>query len=272
MNYKRIIRYVFFFLSIFLISSCANVKNIAYFQRISVSESMKKNANANESYEARIKPKDLLSITVVSSEPEASRMYNLIVPQIADDSNPNSLFSAPLLQTYLVDIEGNITFPAFGKLKVDGFTRTELESIIQNKLAAAFKKEIPIVTIRFINYSVNILGEVFRPGKYMTENDKMTIFDALALAGDMTIYGKRENVKVLRESADGTKEYITVNLNDKNIIYSPAYYLEQNDVVYVEPNKSKSRSSNYGAAESFGISSLSILITLTSLIFTVFKN
>lgn len=272
MNCKKIIRYVFFFLSIFLISSCANVKNIAYFQKVKVSESMKKQPNANELYEARVKPKDLLSITVVSSEPEASRMYNLVVPQIADDSNPNSLFSAPLLQTYLVDVDGNINFPAFGKIKVEGYTRKELESIIQKKLAAAFSKEIPIVTIRFINYSVNILGEVLRPGKYLTENDRMTIFDALALAGDMTIYGKRENVKVLREKSDGSKEYITLNLNDKNIIYSPAYYLEQNDVVYVEPNKSKSRSSNYGAAESFGISSLSILITLTSLIFTVFRN
>lgn len=272
MNYKQIIRFVFFILSIFLISSCANVKNIAYFQKVTVSESMKKNPNGYELYDARLKPKDLLSITVVSTEPEASRIYNLVVPQIADDSNPNALMSTPMLQPYLVDSEGNINFPVFGKIKVKGYTRKELESILQKKLAAAFSKEIPIVTIRFINYSVNILGEVLKPGKYLTENDKMTIFDALALAGDLTIYGKRENVKVLRENADGIKEYIAVNLNDKNIIYSPAYYLEQNDVVYVEPNKSKSRSSNYGAAESFGISSLSILITITSLIFTVFKN
>jgi len=270
MNYKKNI--AFLLLIIFFISSCGNVQNLAYFQKVKISDSMTKQPNVNQLYEARVKPKDLLSINVVSSEPEASRMYNLVVPQIADDSNPNSLFSAPLLQTYLVDVDGNINFPVFGKIKVEGFTRKELESMLYKKLAAAFSKEIPIVTIRFVNYSVNILGEVQRPGKYFTENDKMTIFDALALAGDMTINGKRENVKVLREKADGSKDYITVNLNDKNIIYSPAYYLEQNDVVYIEPNKSKSRSSNYGAAESFGISSLSILITLTSLIFTVYKN
>jgi polysaccharide export outer membrane protein len=274
MNYKEINYYVFVFLSMFFMSSCGGVKDIAYFQNQKTKTPMALSAQQRkgpEVYEARIKPKDLLSITVVSTEPEASRIYNLVVPQIADDSNPNSLFSAPLLQTYLVDTEGNINFPVFGKVKVDGYTRKELESILQKKLAAAFSKEIPIVTIRFINYSVNILGEVLRPGKYHTENDKMTIFDALAMAGDMTIYGKRDNVKVLREKADGTKEYITVDISDKNIIYSPAYYLEQNDVVYVEPNKSKSRSSNFGAAESFGISSLSILITITSLIFTVMK-
>ena len=118
---------------------------------------------------------------------------------------------------------------------------------------------------------MNILGEVQKPGRFETNNDRLTIFEGLALAGDLTIYGKRDNIKVLRESADGTKQYITLNLNDKNIIYSPAYYLEQNDVVYVEPNKSRSRSSNYGAAETFQISSLSVLLTLTSLIFTVFK-
>ena len=290
-----------------MISSCAKVKDIAYFQRLDKSEKSSKNHNnsssllnskskqidltdntfnTNESkyadkyslernstglYEARIKPKDLLSITVVTSEPEASRMYNLVVPQIPDGSNQNGIFSQPALQTYLVDVDGNIDFPVLGKIKVEGLTRKELEALLQKKLAPAFSKETPIITIRFTNYSVNILGEVLKPGKYETTNDRLTIFEGLALAGDMTIYGRRDNVKVLRENADGSKEYITVNLNDKNVIYSPAYYLEQNDVVYVEPNKSRSRSSNYGAAETFGISSLSILLTLTSLVFTVFK-
>jgi polysaccharide export outer membrane protein len=272
MYYKKDISFAILILSIFMISSCANVKNIAYFQKLKISESIKKDNITKGLSEARIKPKDLLSITVVSSEPEASRMYNLIVPQIADASNPNSLFSQPVLQSYLVDVDGCIDFPVFGKIKVEGNTRKELESMLYKKLAAAFSREVPIITIRIINYSVNIMGEVLRPGKYLTQNDRITIFDGLALAGDMTLYGRRDNVKVLREKVDGTLEYITLNLNDKNIIYSPAFYLEQNDVVYVEPNKSRSRSSNFGAAESFGISSLSILITLTSLIFTVFKK
>jgi len=307
MNLKKTYLPVLISLSILLIGSCSEGKNIAYFQKTNSSRevvnkqknSMKHQKNQDKTsnkqtdvngnprfnavgnnvadknlagiYEARIKPKDLLSITVVSSEPEASRMYNLVVPQIADQSNPNSIFSTPTLQSYLVDVDGYIDFPVFGKIMVAGLTRKELETSLHKKLATAFSKESPIITIRFINYSVNVLGEVLKPGKYETNNDRLTIFEGLALAGDLTIYGKRDNVKVLREHVDGTKEYITINLNDKNVIYSQAYYLEQNDVVYVEPNKSRGRSSNYGAAETFGISSLSVLLTLTSLIFTVFN-
>ena len=307
MYYKKSSLSVFLFLSILLISSCSEVKNIAYFQKVDASknagndqqnqaeylnshkkpgdllsygESNSKNQNSGNLqleknsaglYNARIKPKDLLSITVVSSEPEASRIYNLVVPQIEDTSSPNNMFSQPTLQSYLVSNEGTINFPVFGKLKVAGLTRKELELMLLEKLAPAFSKEKPIITITFINYSVNILGEVQKPGKYETTNDRLTIFEGLALAGDLTIYGRRDNVKVLREYGDGSKEYITMNLNDKKIIYSPAFYLEQNDVVYVEPNKSRSKSSNYGAAESYGITSLSVLLTLTSLVFTVFK-
>ena len=306
--------YVILFVTIFLLSSCSQVKNIAYFQKLnSSSESsnhknnsskQKKNSsssnknkkkstdlinyagvdsgnnsseiiksenNSSGLYDARIKPKDLLSITVVSSEPDASRMYNLVVPQIAGANNQNDLFTQPALQTYLVDNQGEINFPVFGKIKVDGFTRKELETLLLLKLGPAFSKEKPIITIRFVNYSVNILGEVLKPGKFETTNDRLTIFEGLALAGDLTIYGRRDNVKVLRENEDGSKEFITLNMNDKNIIYSPAYYLQQNDVVYIEPNKSRSKSSNYGAAESYGITSLSVLLTLTSLVFTVFN-
>lgn len=273
MYFKKTSYSAFFFLSILLMSSCSEVRNIAYFQKIDTVpyDSLKHQKRSTGLYDAHIKPKDLLSITVMSSEPDASRIYNLIVPQIGENAAQNNIFSQPVLQTYLVDNDGNIDFPVFGKIKVAGFTRSELESILHKKLASAFTKEIPIVTVRFTNYSVNILGEVQRPGKFESSNDRITIFEALALAGDLTIYGRRDNVKVLRENADGLKKYITVNLNDKNIIYSPAYYLEQNDVVYVEPNKSRSNSSNYGTAESFGISSLSVLLTLTSLVFTIFS-
>ena len=298
------------FLGILLLGSCATNKNIAYFQKLgNKTDSVKvqdhspkhtKNIkstdkskeltgnipvkpkstgtitykpekNSSGVYDAHIKPKDILSITVVSSEPEASRMYNLVVPQIADASNQNSVFTTPTLQTYLVNKDGYINFPVFGKIKVEGMTRDELEAMLLDKMSFAFGKEKPIITIRFVNFSINILGEVLKPGKYESLNDRLTIFEGIALAGDLTIYGRRENVKVMRENADGSKEFFTLNLIDKNIIYSPAFYLEQNDVVYVEPNKSRSKSSNYGAAESYGITSLSVLLTLTSLVFTVFK-
>lgn len=260
-----------YFSAILLISSCAGERNTAYFQNVGGSD-YKNKQDVKLLNDPVIKPKDLLSITVVSSEPEASRMYNLVVPQISETFRSNSLFSQPVLQTYMVDNEGNIDFPVLGKIKVGGLTRQQTEAELHKRLAPSFKREAPIITIRLVNYTVNVLGEVARPGKYETVNDRMTIFDGLAMAGDLTIYARRDNVKVLRENAEGKKEYITINLNDKNIIYSPAYYLEQNDVVYVQPNKSRSRSSNFGSAESFWISTVSIMLTLTSLIFTITRN
>jgi len=245
---------------------------VAYFQKYSsTADSLKEQTAPPELYAARIKPKDMLSITVVTSEPEASKNYNLMAPQLFDPTSigTSMLYSTPTLQTYLVDNDGMIDFPVFGELKVAGMTRKELEKMLHEKLNSAFNKEQPIITIRIVNYSVNILGEVLRPGKYNTVNDRMTIFEGLAMASDLTIYGRRDNVKVLRENADGTKNYITVNLNDKNVINSPAYYLEQNDVVYVEPNSAKSRSSGIGAEETLSVSALSVLISLTSIIVTV---
>jgi len=265
---------VLFILGILLLSSCSEVKKVAYFQHYGTSaDSLKQLKTPADLYDARIKPKDLLSIMVVTSEPQASSIYNLIVPQLFDPTSTtsSSTTSMPALQTYLVDNEGTINFPVVGRLKVAGKTRKDVEKILQEKLASAFNKELPIITIRIANYSVNIVGEVSRPGKYVTVNDRMTIFEGLALAGDMTVYGRRDNVKVLRENADGTKKYLTLNMNDKNVIYSPAYYLEQNDVVYVEPNSAKSRSSNIGAEETLTISALSILISLTSLLVNILK-
>lgn len=254
-----------------LFGACTSVQNIAYMQEIDrrlqeVAQTEK------ESYNASIKPGDLLSITVVSTEPEASRIYNLIVPQPQTQimSTSTLINSQPALQSYLVDNAGNINFPVFGEIYVKDMTKRELEDFILAKLKPAFTQELPIVTIRINNFSVNVLGEVNAPGKYTTINERMTIFEGLAMARDMTIHGKRENVKVLREDSDGNKTYYTLNLTDKNIINSPAYFLEQNDVVYVEPNQSKANSSKYGAAESYRISSISVLISLATMAVTIF--
>jgi len=262
---------LFFILCVLLLSSCAPVKNIAYFQKLDTKTDSLNQNQVSDIEKARFKPQDLISIIVVTTQPETSRIYNLITPSVSDNIS-NNLTSQPVLQNYLVDYDGNIDFPVLGKLHVQGKTRKELLLLLQEKLASAFNNELPIITIRITNYSVDVVGEVVRPGKFNTINDRMTIFDGIAMAGDLTIYGKRENVKVLRENADGSKKFITVNLNDKNIINSPAYYLEQNDVVYVEPNKSRSNASHFGAAESFGISALSILISISSLMFNVLKN
>ncbi len=247
-----------------IIISCTQVKDIAYLQQTgSELTSIKQ-----ERFDARVKPKDILSITVVSSEPEASRRYNLLAPQ------PLGIVGVgrdqPLLQDYLVDNVGNINFPVLGTLQVKGLNTHELESLIMDKLSPFFTSEMPVITIRIVNYSVNILGEVNRPGKYITTNERMTIFDGLAMANDMTIYGKRDNVKVIREGADGELTTYILNLNDKSVFSSPAFFLEQNDVVYVEPNQSKANSSKFGAAETYRISTMSVLISLATMAVTIF--
>lgn len=239
--------------------SCVQVKDVAYLQQTDRDETP---LNATK-YDARIKPKDLLSITVVSSEPAASSRYNLVMPQV--DMTMNNILSQPSLQNYLVDNDGNINFPALGILKVKGMTTVELQEYIKEQLKPFFTEELPIITARIMNYSVNVLGEVQRPGMFLTNNGRMTIFEGLALAGDLTIYGRRDNVKVVRENEDGEKVIYKLNLNDKKLFDSPAFFLEQNDVVYVEPNQSRANSSKYGAAENFRVSIISILISVATL-------
>jgi len=266
MKYRRSSLLLILLLSV-LVTSCSSSKKIAYFQ-YSGSENQQ-NVLKAKSYEARIKPKDLLNISVVSSEPTATKNYNLIVPLIAEE-NVN-LYSQPSLQNYLVENDGSIDFPTLGKLQVAGLTRAELETEIQKRIRSAFNEEIPVITIRISNYQVNVLGEVNIPGRYPSLNERMTILEALAKAGDLTVYGRRDNIKVLREHADGSKEYILVNLNDQNVIYSPAYYLEQNDIVYVEPNKSRARTSGIGAAETLSITVVSTLISIAGLVINILR-
>lgn len=248
----------------FLIVSCAQVKDISYFQQ-SDRELILLNS---DKYDARIKPKDILSITVVSSEPAASVRYNLIMPQI--DARMNNIQSQAALQNYLVDSDGNINFPTLGILKVKGMNTEELEIFIGNQLKPFFSEEMPVITVRILNYTVNVLGEVQRPGKFESANGRMTIFEGLAMAGDMTIYGRRDNVKVLRENENGERVIYTVNLNNNKLFESPAFFLEQNDVVYVEPNQTRANSSKYGAAENYRLTTISVLISLATLGITIF--
>ena len=246
------------------IVSCSPAKDISYFQQLGQTNSELPRAE----YSARIKPKDILSITVVSSEPDASRRYNLIAPQL--EANIGYLQGQPMLQNYLVDDEGNINFPSLGILQVNGLSTKELENLIEEKLKPFFTVEMPIITARIMNYSVNVLGEVQRPGQFETKNGRVTVLEALSMAGDMTIYGRRDNVKVIREDANGERFVFTLNFNDKNVFNSPGFFLEQNDVVYVEPNQSRANSSKYGAAETYRISTLTVLISLATMATTIF--
>lgn len=176
------------------------------------------------------------------------------------------------MQTYLVDNNGTIEFPVLGTLEVGGLTKSQCEQMIHDKLRPYMNAaENPVVTVRMSNYKISVLGEVAHPGMFTVSNEKINILEALAKAGDLTIYGVRDRVKLIRENANGKKEIHTLNLNDANIISSPYYYLQQNDIVYVEPNKVKAQNSTVGQTTTLWISATSILISLASLIVNILR-
>ena len=175
-----------------------------------------------------------------------------------------------MLQQYLVDNEGKISFPVLGALTVGGLTKKQAEQLIVDKLKP-YMKENPIVTVRMVNYKISVIGEVARPGTFTISNEKVNLLEALAMAGDMTVYGLRDNVKLIREDANGKQQIVTLDLNNAETILSPYYWLQQNDVVYVTPNKAKARNSDIGNSTSLWFSATSILVSLASLLFNILK-
>ena len=252
------------FLWMLFFSSCSMQNKIAYLQDKGVDST---SADSYALYDARIKPKDLLTITVNTFDKEASLPFNLMFPTGAPIST-NSNSSESAIQKYLVDNEGYIDFPILGKVKVSDMTKNEVESSIKEKLKPYLKEE-PVVNVRMVNYKISVIGEVNRPNTYTITNEKVNILEALALAGDLTIYGKRNNVKLMRESSDGKRDVVVVDLTDKNLINSPYFYLQQNDVLYVEPNRTKMRNSRYSALTGQILSAVTVLVSVTSLVVTL---
>jgi polysaccharide export outer membrane protein len=254
-------------LLIALLSSCGSVKNIAYLQNSDTINYEK----SKYLYDAKIMPKDELTITVNTTNAEASLPFNLLMQNAYQQGRTLSTGGGTLMP-YLVDTEGCINYPIIGRLHVAGLTKRECERLIQEKIQPYLaESENPIVTVRMSSYSISVLGEVARPGSYMVSREEINIFEALAQAGDLTIYGVRDRVKLIRKDASGKKEIHTLNLNDADIVNSPYYYLQQNDVVYVEPNKVKAQNSSVGSMTTLWFSATSILISLTSLLYNILK-
>lgn len=248
-------------------TGCQSYRQIPYLQE---SDSTMLSTQPVESgpvtYDARIMPNDLLTITVNTVDKEAAEPFNLIYP-----TGGTVTGGVNALQKYLVDNNGYINFPTVGMIHVQGKTRRQAEELILNSISRNFKEK-PIIIVSFADFKVTVVGEVKNPGTFTIENEKVNILQALSLAGDMTIYGKRNNVKIFREHADGTKEVIQVNLNDRNMLHSQNYYLQQNDVLYVEPNKSRAQAAEIGPALTIGLSSVGILISITNLIINLAKK
>lgn len=216
-----------------LFSSCYNTAKLVYFN-----DAAKDSYTAIAPIEPQIQKDDLLSINVNSLNPEASIVFN--APNIsASGINTTTAIGNNIQAGYLVDQQGMIAFPMLGKIKAAGVTKSQLASTITKELNDRKLLVDPIVNIRFLNFRVSVLGEVNRPGVYAIPNEKLSVLEALGLAGDITIYGKKENVLIVREEESGQKRLQRLNLNSKDVLSSPYFYLRSNDVVYVEPSQNK---------------------------------
>ena len=218
----------------------------------------------------RLRPEDKLSIVVKSMDPQLSELFNLaIVTQrvgyINSSSSNNSLMSV-----YTLDSKGEIDFPVLGQLKVGGMTRQEVARMIKDQLVSQDLVKDPVVTVEYANLGFNVLGEVNRPGRYTFDRDHLTLLDALSLAGDMTIQGERENVMVIREQEGKRISYVVNLKSGQELLNSPAFYLQQNDVVYVAPNSYRARQTTVNGntirSSSFWVSLASLGISVVLLI------
>lgn len=220
------------------VSACSTVKDITYFQNRVIDKPEKIDRHAG----IVIQPKDMLSIVVSSRNPELVAMFNLPVVSYQAGSEIVTGGYSQRLMGYVVDNDGNIDFPVLGMLKVSGLTRWELSEKIKDQLVGEGLLSDAVVTVEFLNFKVSVIGEVNSPGTYNVEGDKVTILQAISLAKDLTIFGERTNVSVIRER-NGERTIYQIDLCDVSLFNSPAYYLQQNDIVYVEPSRIKARQS-----------------------------
>ena len=255
---------VFLCLIAFL-ASCSAPKEVLYLQDIASI----KEENIDKNYEVIIHKDDLLAILVNSKDPELALPFNM--PVVTYQIGAQTTAQQRLLG-YLVDQNGDIDFPILGKIHVEGLTRMQVTELIKQKLMSEDLIKDPIVTVQFLNFKVSVMGEVTRPGTFDISGDRITLLEALSMAGDLTIYGRRDRVAVIREK-DGKRRILYHDLRSSDILQSPCYYLQQNDIVYVEPNKAKTGQSRINSNNSVGVwlSAVSVLASITSLMVTMFK-
>ena len=250
-------------LTALLIGSCASRKDIIYLQDL---QEVNNNKTALQLDSVQFnpptfKPDDRLTINISSINPEAARPFN--VPLVGFNTGGIAATGQQQQQSYLVDKDGYISFPQLGDLKVEGFTRVQLEKHLEKKL----KPFLPDVkaNVQLVNFRISILGEVKIPGEYSINRDKISVLQAIAMAGDLTIHGKREDIKLIRENK-GKLTYYNIDLRSKDIVSAPSFYLQQNDVIYVAPNKPQVNASASSPTASYIIAATGLLITIISIL------
>ena len=254
-----------FILGALLLASCATNKRAAYIQQVQTDIP----TAIEQDYQIRIKPLDRLTVTINSKDPElaapfnAASSYNSLngLSSYSSSSNGN-------LQILTVDKEGKIQLPIIGEIDCDGLTRNELAKKIENTIRENGMVHDPIVIIQFADVKFSVLGEVARPGQFSITKDRISLFDALAMAGDLTIYGQRENVALIREE-NGMRTVHYFDLKNPDILASPYFYPQQDDVVYVTPNKYKAQAGEINQNRSFYISLVSVAVSVATLLVTI---
>ena len=254
-----------FILGALLLASCATNKRAAYIQQVQTDIP----TAIEQDYQIRIKPLDRLTVTINSKDPElaapfnAASSYNSLngLSSYSSSSNGN-------LQILTVDKEGKIQLPIIGEIDCDGLTRNELAKKIENTIRENGMVHDPIVIIQFADVKFSVLGEVARPGQFSITKDRISLFDARAMAGDLTIYGQRENVALIREE-NGMRTVHYFDLKNPDILTSPYFYLQQDDVVYVTPNKYKAQAGEINQNRSFYISLVSVAVSVATLLVTI---
>ena len=240
-------------LVVLITTSCASRKELVYLQSGS-------NTKELVSYEPVLQPDDVVMIVVSSENPEVAAPYNLKAITVQGDTENG--IGAQRMQTYILDKEGKIEFPLLGTISLSGLTKTQAVA----KLKELLKDHVndAIINFRILNFKITVLGEVQKPGTYPVSSERITLLEAIGMSGDLTIYGNRTNVLLIREK-NGTKTMERIDLTKSDFLNSSAYYLSQNDVVYVEPNKTRINSSAIGPNLTVGISALSLIVTIIAL-------
>lgn len=233
------------------LGSCVSKKEVLYLQDVEGVRALEEIVKV----EPKIQQDDLLSINVSAMDSEAALPFNLF--------EAGNTISVPKPIIYLVNSDGDINFPVLGKIKVEGLTTKEITNQLTEALAVYIKN--PIVNIRLTNFKITVLGEVKSPGTYPVLNERISILEAIGMAGDLTIQGKRKTVVLVREQ-NGKRTFVDIDLTSREILNSPYFYLAQNDVLIVEPNKSKINSSAVGANTGIILSSISFLISIVAII------
>lgn len=249
-----------------ILASCNAQDRVLYLQGVESGTEI----DIPENYEMRIKPFDQLTVVVNCMDPELAFPFNTSTGYSSISRTQSTSTSTNNLQIMTVDKDGYLDMPVIGKVQCSGLSRDELANKIEKMIIDGGYIADPKVNVRFAQLSISVIGEVTAPGHYNIAKDKITIFDALAMAKDMTIYGSREDVAVVRER-DGKRVVTKLDLRSPEIFNSPCYYLEQNDIVIVSPNKYKAATSEINQNRSFWISITSTAISLATLVMTIIR-